>query len=180
MQQTATLKWFLKGGVFMFKIKDYVLYASTGACQILDIRKERNYNGNEIEYYIMQPAFTRNITIKVPVDHPKIPMRKVISKEAVTSLIASMPEKETYWIPECRQRSEAYKAALRTGDCQEWIRLIKTIYLEKQEKSAAGKKLLKTDQDIMKAAEKLLYEEFALALGIHPDEVIGYILDHVS
>jgi len=39
---------------------------------------------------------------------------------------------------------------------------------------------MKTDEDIMKAAEKNLHEEFAMALNISPDEVLHYILDHVQ
>lgn len=73
-----------------------------------------------------------------------------------------------------------FKAALRTGECEELIKLIKTLYLEKKEKSVIGKKLMKSDEDIMKAAEKHLYEEFAIALNISPNEVVTYILEHIS
>lgn len=43
----------------------------------------------------------------------------------------------------------------------------------------AGKKLTKTDEDIMNIAEKQLSEEFAVALDISPDEVLPYILEHI-
>ena len=98
----------------------------------------------------------------------------------VFSLIASMPEKGIIWIDDQRQRNENFKAALKTGECEELIKLIKTIYLEKREKSALGKKLTKTDAEIFKAAEKNLYEEFAVVLNIAPNEVIPYILEHIS
>jgi len=163
----------------MFKVNDYVIYSSIGVCKIVDIRKEKDINSNEIEHYILQPVYSNKMTIKTPVDNHKVAMRKVITKDEVEALIESMPEMETIWIDDYRQRIESFKAALKTGECREWIKLIKTIYLEKKEKSAVGKKLMKSDEDIMKAAEKLLYEEFAVVLNISPDEVVTYITEHV-
>jgi 4-hydroxybutyryl-CoA dehydratase/vinylacetyl-CoA-Delta-isomerase len=45
---------------------------------------------------------------------------------------------------------------------------------------AIGKKLTKTDEEILNSAEQKLNQEFALALNISPDEVVSYILKHVS
>ena len=103
-----------------------------------------------------------------------------MTRGQVLSLIASMPEKETVWIDNDRERRESFLAAVKTGKSEEWVKLIKTIYQMKQEKFRAGKKLQKSDEDIMKIAEKNLYEEFAVVLDISPDEVPSYILDHIS
>ncbi len=164
----------------MFKINEYVIYNSMGVYQIVDVKKERDFTGNETEYYVLKPAYGNNLTIKTPVNNPRNKMRTTLSKEGVLSLIESMPQKETYWINDDRQRNESFKAALRTGDSEQWVKLIKSIYLEQHRKSGQGKKLARTDEDIMKAAEKNLYEEFAVALGIPPDEVVSYIMEHVS
>lgn len=164
----------------MFKVNDYVVYGSTGVCKIVDIRKDKDINGNEIDYYILQPVYSNNMTIKTPVNNDKVLMREIITKEDVSSLISTMPEKETVWINDYRQRNEVYKTALKTGKCEELIKIIKTLYQEKKQKSALGKKLMKSDEDIFKAAEKQLNEEFATVLNISPDEVLPYILEHIS
>jgi CarD family transcriptional regulator len=91
-----------------------------------------------------------------------------------------MPEKETIWIDDSRERSEYFKAALKTRKSEEWVKLIRTLYLEKEARSAVGKTLMKIDEDIMNTAEKQLNEEFAIALNISPDEVIPYIIEHIS
>jgi CarD family transcriptional regulator len=39
---------------------------------------------------------------------------------------------------------------------------------------------MKVDEEIMKAAEKNLYEEFAAALNIEPEEVESFIMQYVS
>lgn len=164
----------------MFNVNDYVLYNLMGVFKITDIRKEKDIDNNEIDYYVLQPAFHNNLIIKVPVNNSKVQMRKVMTKEDVLSLIAAMPEKETIWIKDDRERNQIFKAILKTGQSHEWVALIKTIYLEKQERTYFGRKLMQSDEDIMKAAEKNLYEEFAVALNISPDEVVSYIFDHVS
>lgn len=164
----------------MFKVNDYVVYNATGVYKIVDIRKEKDISDNETEYYVLQPAFNNNLTIKTPVHSPKVMIRGVITKEEVLSLISTMPEKETIWIDNDRQRCADFKAALKSGENDEWVKLIKTIYLEKQEKSQLGKKLMKTDLEIMETAEKNLNEEFAIALNISPDEVPAFILNCIS
>ena len=155
----------------MFKINDYVIYNSMGVYKIIDIREEKDINDNDTEYYILKPVYGNNLTIKTPVNNTKVFMREILKKEEVLTLIKSLPEQETAWIDDDRKR---------TGDSEEWAKLIKTIYLEKQKKSVDGKKLMKADEDIMKIAEKNLYEEFAVALNIQPEEVVSYILEHVS
>lgn len=164
----------------MFKVNDFVVYNSMGVYKITDIRTEKDIYENDTQYYIMQPVYHNNMTVKVPVDNPNVKMREVISREEVLSLIDSMPEKETVWIPDDRKRNESFKAALKTGKCEEWFKLIKSIYAEKQEKTNIGKKLMKIDEEIMKAAQKNLYEEFAVALEMSPDDIEEFILEHVS
>lgn len=162
----------------MFKVNDYVVYGSTGVCQITDISKGESVSGDETEYYVLNPVYISNMTIKIPVNNPNILMRALITKDAALSLIAAMPENETIWIDDERQRSTTFKAALKTGKNEEWIKIFKTLYLEKTAKSAVGKKLSKTDEDILNTAERQLYEEFAIALNISTDEVIPYIFGH--
>ena len=164
----------------MFEINDYVVYGSTGVCQIIDITKEKYLSSEETEYYVLQPAYNNKMTIKTPVNNLKVLMREIIAKDEVLSLIAAVSEYETAWINDDRQRNEIFKTALRTGKSEEWMKIIKMLHLGKKEKSAVGKKLNKTDEDIMKTAEKQLYEEFAIALNIQPDGVLPYILEHTS
>lgn len=163
----------------MFNINDYVVYKSMGVYKVVDIIKEE-LNDSETEYYVLQPAYNNNLTIKVPVNNTKILMRAISTKDEVLSLIEAMPMQETNWIDDYKKRSESFKAAFGTGESAELIKLIKTIYLEKQEKADHGKKIMRTDEDMMYAAEKNLYEEFAIALNITPVEVEAYIQNHVS
>lgn len=163
----------------MFKINDYVVYNTTGVCKIIDIRKEKGISNNDMDYYVLEPAYDKNLTIKTPVNNPKVLMRNIITKDEILELIAAMPNNESPWISDDRERNETFKAALKSLDSEKWIKLIRTIYIAKQKKTELGKKLSKADEEIMKIAEKNLNEEFALALNISPDEVVPYILERI-
>ncbi len=162
----------------MFKVNDYIVYGLTGVCRITDIAKDEISN-NETEYYVLNPVNNNNLTIKVPVGNQNVAMRPIITKNDIESLIESMPETESIWLDDERQRSVSFKTALKSGKNEELIKIIRTLYLEKEARSLVGKKLTKTDEDIMNTAEKQLTEEFAVALDISPDEVLPYILENV-
>ncbi|NLL51165.1 MAG: transcriptional regulator [Peptococcaceae bacterium] len=159
----------------MFKLNDYVVYNSTGVYKIVDIRKEKDINDEYVDYYILEPVYGHNLTVKIPITNRKVSMRKIMSKDEVLALISAMPDIEPVWINDDRKRYESFKSALKTAECLEWVKIVKTMYLKKQERMSDGKKLAKADEDIMKAAEKNMNEEFAAALNISPDEVIPYI-----
>lgn len=164
----------------MFKINDHIIYNNMGVYRIVDIRKEKDINNIDTDYYILKPAYGNNLTIKTPVNSKKVFMRKIIKRDDVISLIESLPEQKPMWIEDNKKRNELFKATLKKGEPRGWANLIRTLYLEKKEKSAVGKKLMKIDEDIMKVAEKNLYEEFAAALNITPEEVLPFIMNHVS
>ena len=58
--------------------------------------------------------------------------------------------------------------------------VIKTIRLHKTEREESGKRLHQSDEAFLKEAEALIYEEFAVVLGIEPVKVLDYIMDEIS
>jgi CarD family transcriptional regulator len=166
----------------VFKVNDYVMYGSTGVCRITDIRKEKHIsiNSEETDYYVLQPVYNDNIVIKIPVNNTKAPMRPILTKEEVLSLIKRISENETSWIEDNRERSHYFKTALKSRDSEGWAKLIKTLFLEKEARSLVGKTLSKADESIMNTVEKLLYEEFAIALDIPAEEVFSFIQAYIQ
>lgn len=162
----------------MFKINDYVVYSSTGVCQIIDIRQDEITN-NETEYYILQPVFNdKNMIIKIPVNNPVLPMRAILTKDEALSLINTMPEVEPILVDDRRERTKLFNSILKSRKCEEYLKIIKTLHLEKDAKAAIGKTLSKSDEDLMNTAEKSLFEELAIALDSSPEEVLSCILEH--
>ena len=164
----------------MFKVNDYIMYGTTGVCKVIEIKKEKFLGKEEREYYVLEPVYSKNTVIKIPVDNTTIRMRELLSKEAIEELINIVPNADTTWIEDDRIRNEQFKSMLKSGDCEELITLIRTIYLGKKTKKSIGKKLYKGDDEIMQAAEKILNEELAFILDIAPEEVPNYIKEQVG
>lgn len=163
----------------MFNVNDYVVYGLNGVCQIVFIGKDEYSKYDETEYYVLHPVDNNNLTIRVPVKKDNTTMRAICTKDHALSLIAMLPELHTVWIDDERQRTHNYKDTLKTGNTEDLVKLVKTLYLEKEARSQTGKKLTKTDEEIFNAAEKHLYEEFAVALNISSDDVVSYIREHI-
>ena len=93
-------------------------------------------------------------------------MRKLLSVEEINHLIDSMPEEETNWIVNENERREYFKQVIAGGDHLELIKMIKAIYIHKNERQAAGKRLHTTDERFFKDAEQILYDEFQYVLKL--------------
>lgn len=163
----------------MFKVNDYVMTVSSGPCQITDIKKGDS-GSDETGYYVLRPVYQNNMTLKIPVPNANVLMRPLLTKAEVLALIETMPAQETLSLNNTREKFHTFKAILKTYNNEELIKVIKTLYQEQQERAAVNKKLPKAEEHIMNIAEKHLYEEFAIALNISPDEVVPYITEHIS
>lgn len=163
----------------MFEVNDYIMYGMTGVCQVVDITKERIIDDLQKEYYVLKHIYANDTIIKIPTDNEKISMRKILSKGEVTTLIDNITNSETIWIDDDRQRNDAFKSILKTGDVDNLVKLVRSIYLNKEYKKSIGKKTYKVDQEIMDVAERLLNEELATVLKINPSEVASYISNHI-
>ncbi len=157
----------------MFQTGDLIIYGSTGVCEVTGIQPSK-FPGEEGLYYTLSPRYSSE-TIYIPVDSPVF-MRRVISREQAETLIGQIPEvQESATHSDHRQMAEQYEASLKTHDCTELLRIIKTAYLKTRRSVQSGRKPGQTDQRYLKRAETQLYGELAVALGIQPDEVKGYI-----
>ena len=88
-----------------------------------------------------------------------------------------MPDEDTVWIDDNNLRKQKYNQMIGQGDRRKLIKLIKTLYIHQNEMKAKGKNLHQSDEAILKQAEKLLNDEFALVLDIKPENVNEFIVD---
>ena len=163
----------------MFAKNDYIIYGTTGVCKITGIEK-RKFNNIEKEYYILKPAYDSNSTIYAPIDNDMINIRKIMTVKEVYDLIRTMPDNGPIWIDDINLRKGKYNEILKKGNKVELVKLIRTLYLEKEKKKTEGKKLYVGDEKIMAEAERLLHEEFAVVLNIKVDEVLPFILGELE
>lgn len=70
---------------------------------------------------------------------------------------------------------EKYRSAVKSHECEELVRLIKTVYWKKKDLASRKKKAGRLDTEYMGRAKRLLYEELAAALEIPVGKVEDYI-----
>lgn len=140
----------------MYLVGEYIVYGTSGVCKVEAVGSMQMSGVNKDKlYYTLAPLY---------------------SKE----LIEQIPTIELLWVADEKRREDIYKTALRTCDCREWIKIIKTLYLRKMSRIAEGKKVTVSDGKYLHMAEERLYEELALVLDMDKDEVVEYITEHVE
>lgn len=165
----------------MFKINELIIYGNDGICRVEDIRKMNipNIDVNKL-YYVLKPLYNDGI-IYSPID-TNVFMRPIITHEMALRLIDTIPniKIEVYNNNSLRELNDYYKSLIQTHHCEGLIRLIKMVYMKKNNAISNRKKLGQTDENYMKYAENMLYGEFAAALEIPKEEVKSYIESRIE
>ena len=73
-----------------------------------------------------------------------------------------------------------YKRLLHEGGYDGLIKIIKTTYLRNNDRINSKKKISEKDETYFNLAEKYLYNEFAVSLGISPEEAKEYVINKVN
>ena len=163
----------------MFKVNDYLVYSSNGVCKVENIEM-MSLKNQELEYYILSPVYNNKMTIKIPVNNKNLSVREIMSKNEVMSLIDYISKNETLEIEDYRRKNEEYEAIIKSGNSKSIIKVINSIMLEEDEKGSLGKKINKTEEDILISARKQIYQEMAIVLEIDVDDVEDYIKNNIE
>lgn len=164
----------------MFNIGDTVVYGINGVFVIEDIRKERVLGENHNYYVLKEICGKRDSLLYVPTDNEALisTLRYPISYDDATRLIEeieSVPEAE--WQKDSRGRINHFKSIISEGDHRGIISVIKSIWKNGERRRAEGKKSYLMDETTLQKAERILYSELSIALGIPEDEVLSHILN---
>lgn len=164
----------------MFKVGDYIMYGQKGVCRVGELTQlEIKENDGERLCYIIYPINDERSRVYFPVEGVRPGVRKVMTKKEVTQLLDDMKNIDIINSDD-RTREEAYKKAIMGSDCRDIVRVIKTIYIHKQERLRLGKKITSTDARYLKQAEDKLYGEMAFVLGKQRAEMEEYILHYIE
>ena len=160
----------------MYSVNEKIHYGGSGVCVIQEITSMRVGRTRE-KYYVLKPVYQNSSLIYVPVENPTLvaKMRPVLSREEVERLIADFNEIPTAWEADPQARKASFDALLRSNQCRNLIVLIKTLNAYKELRQADGKTLHVADETFLREAKRLLYDEFAGALGLQPAQIPDYI-----
>lgn len=159
----------------MYKVGDYVVYKRE-VCEVISI-KEKEFM--DMDYYVLVPISDNTLKIDVPVNNKMGYLRPLITKKEVEDIIKTIPNIKPI-ISTDRFIENEYRNLLNTNKHEDLIKIIKTTYLRNKERLDNNKKIGGKDDEYFKQAEKYLYSEFSIVLGMSYDETKKYVIEKVK
>ena len=175
--QVIQCKWVMN----MYGIGDYVAHYKEGICEVVAIGTLNiSCSDKKKDYYTLKPVYDSRGVLYTPVANERRQIREVITAQEAEILIKEMPKIEVLGISEEKKREALYKEALFKNECRAWISVIKTSYSRKMKRLSSGKKSINMDDKYLGMAEKFLFGELAMALGMSKEEVKRYITEKIE
>lgn len=159
----------------MYKVGDYVVYKRE-VCEVISIKEKEFMN---MDYYVLVPISDNTLKIDVPVNNKMGYLRPLITKKEVEDIIKTIPNIKPI-ISIDRLIENEYRNLLNTNKHEDLIKIIKTTYLRNKERLDNNKKIGGKDDEYFKQAEKYLYSEFSIVLGMSYDETKKYVIEKVK
>ncbi len=161
-----------------FACGDIVLYAKEGLCRVEEIRTQ-SFGGREMDYYILVPLKRETSVVYVPVDNERLTgrMRHLLREDDIKSVIRNMPDNEDLWTDNERDRKQQFRDVLISGNIDQMMSLLKTLYGHRERQLEKGKKMHQSDENAFKDAEELVFQEFSYVLKKERKEIERMIRD---
>ena len=160
----------------MFECGTMLVHPTYGVCKIVSIGKidMKNMKDNKL-YYTLIPVYDSKSKLFIPTDSEGAGLRPVLSKENAEKLVSRLAEMEPITVQNEKEREKIFRETIRSGNCEEISRIIKTLYLRKKARVNAGKKAVSMEEKYLFMAREQLYGELAVSLGIEKAGVEEYI-----
>lgn len=160
----------------MFSADEVVVYGTQGVCRVKEISMVK-FGSTKGEYYILSPISDPKALVYVPTEKPALvaKMRPVLSRAELDELLRKAASEKTEWIESDNERKAFCDRVIKGGDRGEIMGMITMLYNRREELKDQKRHFHNIDAQYLKAAERLLHDEFAYILGIEPVDVPEYI-----
>lgn len=150
-----------------FNVGDKIVHAREG---LSTITGETSISGNE--YFVVHSDKGSNENIYVLKARAENIIRPVMSKEEALEVVEYMKSVPAAFISNTKQRRDIYKRKLLSGDVNDLAYLTRQLYFFNFY-NANGQlvKLGPTDLQMLKDAESILFDEFALSFNVDRESV---------
>ncbi len=152
------------------------MYGTTGVCIVERIEEKKI--GRELKsYYVLKPVAQSTATVFLPADNEKLltKVRAVLSADEVKSMLKILPTEPDVWVDNDAERKLRFNDIISSGDRKACLVLLRTLHNRQSELSSKGKRLHIADERALKEAQRLVHDEFSVALNIEPCEVESII-----
>ncbi len=165
----------------MYEVGDYVINSGNGICRI-EKRMHLDMEGIDENqwFFLVVPVEEQATRLYIPVEKIADKTRMVMDEVEAWNLMDGVVQIDELEIPNDRMREQIYKQAVLSNDPTQLIRVIKTIFVRKQQREAEGKKNTVIDERYFKLAENNLYDELAFAIGREKEEIPELIAERIN
>ena len=156
----------------MFKINDSVIHCREGLSLIVG---SKDMNGKE--YFLVSVKHNSGETIYVPVDTASSIIRPLMNKKEADSLLSFIKKIEKEFNTNTKQRRDAYKRRLSSGDVKDIAYLYKQLYFYNLigGENNTEIKLGPVDIDMLSYAENMLLDELSITYSIPREEIKAFV-----
>jgi CarD family transcriptional regulator len=160
----------------MYQPQDKVVYGIHGVCVIVG-REVRRVDRKDLEYLVLEPIEQPGACYYVPAQNPAAlaKLRPLLDRDALTEVLHYEEIRRDSWIRDENQRKLRYRELINSGDRAALLSMIGSLYRQKENLAAMGRKFHLCDENFLRDAEKLLHAEFSQVLGIEPGKIGEYI-----
>lgn len=152
----------------MYQVGEYVVHPGQGVCLVEDVT-----SGSNASYQLMPVGQRHPMRISFPMASESR-LRPVLSAEEARAIIDEYPTMELEEPPAGKSATleeEYYKQEIRSGTCQDSVRIVKTFRARIAEVKAKNKKPPVAFDRILKQASTRSLQELAIALDTTPEDV---------
>ena len=161
----------------MFKINDSVIHCREGLSTIVSMS---NMNGRD--YFLVNVSKNSGETIYVPVETAENIIRPLMDKKEADELLKYIKKIKKEFNANTKQRRDAYKKMLSSGNVKEIAYLYRQLYFYEQigGENNTEIKLGPVDIDMLSYAENMLMDELSITYGVSRTEVKEFIQQRIK
>lgn len=165
----------------LFSINEYVFYGSGGICKIVDVQKAPLAGmPDDCQYYVLHSVTDRSSVMYVPVESDRVFLRPLMTPEEAEELIneisAICPIDES----NAKLLRERYNECMHCHTPNEWIRVIKTVFLRANAIKGTSRRLSDTERGFYDSAKKYLCTELSVCLNMSVEQAEKYIRQYID
>ena len=162
----------------MYNVGERVVYGLGGVMEVVDLRVIE-IGDTSRKYYVLREmgSYSSSETL-IPVDNAELTaqMRPLLTREEIVDAIkTAKASPDAAWIADNRTRAEHFKSVILSGDRVALMLMIRSIVEAGKRRATEGKKNFLSDENAMKKAEKLLFSEISIVMGLDPADVPAFI-----
>ena len=156
-----------------YSLEEKVIHCRNGVSTILNV-----VNIGDREYYLIRALRGDGENIYVPIVGCENIIRPIMDISSADSLLSSLKDLEKEFNPNTKQRRDAYKRKLASGNIQDIAYLYRQYYL--YNKNPENIKLGPADIDMLEYATTILLDELALTYQVDRENVGDLVIQKID